>query len=136
MQTLFFFLHMLGIVFWPGSLVTIAFVAASPTPGDDGLPQTLRKVNLQLTAPAMLLAFIGGLGMLIPDFGSLYARAGWMHAKLGLLLILAALSGVLSGRLRRWSQGQDIHPSQFGRIGWLAALTTAAILVFAVFRPI
>ena len=73
MHTLFFFLHMLGIVFWPASLVTLAFLAAAPTPGAgaDGLPQTLRKVNLQVTAPAMLLAFIGGLGMLIPNFGSL-----------------------------------------------------------------
>ena len=59
-----------------------------------------------------------------------------MHAKLTLLLLLAALRGLLSARLRRWSQGQDNNPSHFSRIGWLAASTTLLILIFTIFRPI
>ena len=131
----YLFLHMLGVIFWIGSAVAIAMTAAAPTQPDSGVAQALRRVALRLTSPAMLIAFVGGLGLLIPNFTLLYARAGWMHGKLTLLLVLAGITGVLTGRLRRWTQGEDVNPRTFSRIAGAFGVIAVVIVVLAVFKP-
>lgn len=131
----FRYLHFLGLTFWVGTAVAIAAVAAAPTPLESGIAQTLRKVSLRVTTPAMLLAFVGGFGMLLPRFAEFYAKQGWMHTKLTLLVVLAAVTGVLTGRLRRWASGQEISQATFGRLAWAIALLGALIVTFAIFRP-
>ena len=83
----------------------------------------------------MLVAFAGGFGMLIPNFAELYSKQGWMHAKLTLLLVLAGATGVLSGKLRRWAEGQDVSAKAFGRLAWAVSILAVLIVTFAVFRP-
>lgn len=131
----FRYLHFLGLTFWVGTAVAVAAVAASPTPLESGVAQALRKVTLRVTTPAMLLAFLGGFGMLIPNFTSVYAKQGWMHTKLTLLLVLAAVTGVLTGRLRRWASGQEITQATFGRLAWTIAVLAVLIVTLAIFRP-
>ncbi|MEM7136948.1 MAG: CopD family protein [Myxococcota bacterium] len=136
MDTLVFrYLHFLGVAFWAGSAIAVAIAAATPTPSDSGVAVSLRKVMLRITAPAMLLAFAGGLAMFITNF-ALYKKAGWMHSKVTLAVLLAAATGVLSGRIRRWSDGQDIEPKSFARIGWFIGIVAALIVTFAVFKPL
>ena len=83
----------------------------------------------------MLAAFAGGFGMLIPNFADVYASQGWMHSKLTLLLILAGAPGVLTGKLRRWAEGQEVSQKTFQRLAWVIAAIGVLIVTFAVFRP-
>ena len=83
----------------------------------------------------MLIAFAGGFGMLIPNFAELYAKQGWMHAKLALLLVLAGATGVLTGKLRRWADGQDVSPKAFGKLAWAVSVLAVLIITLAIFRP-
>ena len=83
----------------------------------------------------MLVAFVGGFGMLIPNFAEVYAKQGWMHSKLTLLLILAGATGVLTGKLRRWAEGQEVTQKTFGRLAWVIAALGVLIVTFAIFRP-
>jgi putative membrane protein len=131
----FRYLHFLGMVFWIGSALAVSIAAAAPTQKDSGMAQALRKVTLRVTTPAMLVAFAGGFGILIPLFVDVYARQGWMHAKLTLLLLLAAATGVLTGRLRRWADGQEITQKTFTRLSWVISILSILIVTFAVFRP-
>lgn len=131
----FRYLHFLGITFWVGSAVAVAIAAATPTPWESGIAQALRKVTLRVTTPAMLLAFAGGFGMLIPNFAEVYAKQGWMHGKLTLLLLLAGATGVLSGKLRRWADGQEVSQKTFTRLAWVISILAILILTFAIFRP-
>lgn len=130
----FQYLHFLGVAFWAGSAIAVAFTAATPTPSDAGVALALRKITLRVTAPAMLLAFAGGLAMFVTNF-AFYQRAGWMHTKITLAVVLAGVTGVLSGRIRRWSQGHDIEPRSFARVGWALVVVAVLIVTFAVFRP-
>ncbi len=134
-MTIFRYLHFLGITFWIGSAVAVAIAAAAPTPWESGIAQTLRKVTVRVTTPAMLVAFAGGLGVLIPNFADVYAKQGWMHSKLTLLLILAGVTGVLSGKLRRWADGEEIGPKTFSRLAVAISVLSILIVTFAVFRP-
>ena len=134
-MTVFRYLHFLGITFWIGSAVAVAIAAAAPTPWESGIAQALRKVSLRVTTPAMLVAFAGGFGVLIPNFADVYAKQGWMHGKLTLLLILAGMTGVLTGKLRRWAEGQEVTQKTFTRLAWTIAALAVLIVTLAVFRP-
>ena len=133
---LFTLLHFLGIIFWVGSAVAVAVAASAPTPGESGIAQALRKVTLRITTPAMLIAFAGGFGVLVPSFVDIYARQGWMHIKLTLLVALAGATGVLTGKLRRWADGQEVTQTTFARLGAIIGLLAGLILTMAVFRPL
>jgi putative membrane protein len=131
----FRYLHFLGITFWIGTAVAVAVAASAPTPWESGIAQALRKVTLAVTTPAMLLAFVGGIGMLIPQFSEVYAKEGWMHAKLALLLALAGATGVLTGKLRRWAEGQEVEGKTFGRLAGAIAILGVLVVTLAVIRP-
>ncbi len=131
----FRYLHFLGITFWIGSAVAVAIAAASPTPWESGVAQALRRVSVRVPPPALLVAFAGGFGMLIPNFAEVYAKQGWMHTKLTVLLLLAAATGVLTGKLRRWADGQEVTPKTFGRLAWVLSILSVVIVTLAIFRP-
>lgn len=131
----FRYFHFLGIVFWLGTAVAVAMIASSPNASDHGVARALRGVTVRVTTPAMLLAFAGGFGMLIPSFADVYAKQGWMHAKLVLLLVLAGATGVLTGKVRRWAQGQDVDPRTFRRLAWAVSVLAILVVTLAIFRP-
>ena len=98
--------HFLGLIFWIGGSVAALSVAGYVAREDNqGALVAARKAMLYWATPGMLLAWIGGLTVLLPDFAEIYARAGWMHAKLTLLLVLSAVTGIASGRLRKAAAG-------------------------------
>ena len=115
--------------------MAVAIAASAPTPWESGIAQALRKVTLRVTTPSMLVAFAGGFGMLIPSFAEVYSKQGWMHIKLTLLLILAGATGVLTGKLRRWAEGQEVTSSTFGRLAWAISILGVLIVTLASFRP-
>lgn len=132
-MVVFRYLHFLGTTFWIGTAVAVAIAASTPWEG--GMAGALRKVTLRVTTPSMLVAFAGGFGLLIPDFAEVYAKQGWMHAKLALLLALAGATGVLTGKLRRWAQGQDVEAKAFARLAWIISTLAVLVVTLAVFRP-
>jgi uncharacterized membrane protein len=73
--------------------------------------------------------------MLIPNFAETYASQGWMHTKLLLLLALAGVTGVLTGKLRRWAEGQEVTAKTFGRLAWAISVLAVLIITLAIFRP-
>lgn len=131
----FRYLHFLGITFWIGTAVAVALAASAPAPGESSIAQALRKVTVRVTTPSMLFAFAGGFAMLIPNFAEMYAKQGWMHAKLALLLALAGATGVLTGKLRKWAEGQEVSATTFGRLAWVISILGVLIVTLAVFRP-
>jgi uncharacterized membrane protein len=131
----FRYLHFLGITFWIGSAVAVAIAASAPSPLESGIAQSLRRITIRVTTPAMLFAFAGGFGMLIPNFAELYAKQGWMHTKLLLLLVLAGATGVLTGKLRRWAEGQEVSPTVFGKLAWTLSVIAVLVITLAIFRP-
>jgi putative membrane protein len=119
-------LHLVGAFLWLGTSIGVALVAAAAA-GDQRAPVAAlaRRVALRIATPGLVLAFVGGLTMLALSW-DLYARAGWMHGKLLLVVIAAGLHGAISGKLRKMAGGAEV--------GGLAGLAYAylAILVLVV----
>ena len=119
-------LHLVGAFLWLGTSIGVALLAAAAA-GDQRAPVAAlaRRIALRIATPGLVLAFAGGLTMLALSW-DLYARAGWMHGKLLLVVIAAGLHGAISGKLRKMAGGAEV--------GGLAGLAYAnlAILVLVV----
>ncbi len=126
-------LHLFGAILWVGGAVVVALTAATAAETDnrDAVAGLLRRAVLRVATPGMLLAWGGGLSLLVMGWAG-YQRAGWMHAKLLFVLLAAALTGVLSGRLRRWADGAEVSPA-FLRGAAYGLLTLVALVLFMVF---
>lgn len=96
------FLHLLGVVLWIGATAAALLVVPMvPDAARQATALAARRVVLAVGTPGLLLAWIGGLAQLLPNFTTLYAKAGWMHTKLTVALVASGLTGVAIGRLRR-----------------------------------
>jgi len=114
-------LHLVGAFLWLGTSIGVALVAAAAA-GDQRAPVAAlaRRVALRIATPGLVLAFVGGLTMLALSW-DLYARAGWMHGKLLLVVIAAGLHGAISGKLRKMAGGAEV--------GGLAGLAYAYLVI-------
>ena len=127
--------HLIGVILWIGGGAVAATIAAAAG-GDKAIIGIARKAAMQWSTPGLLLAWAGGLTILIPAFTETYASMGWMHAKLTLLLALSGVHGVLSAKLRKAASGEK--PASAGLLNGfaIAMVAGAAIVVFlAVLKP-
>ncbi|MEC7526315.1 MAG: hypothetical protein VYE22_40920 [Myxococcota bacterium] len=129
--------HFLGLIFWIGGSVVAGTVAAYAARDDNGPGMVAaRKAMVFWATPGMLLAWGGGLSVLLPSFGELYARAGWMHAKITVLLVLTALTGVMSGRVRKAAAGiKPAPPKLLDGVAIGLAVGALIVLVLAKLKP-
>jgi len=115
--------------------MSISFAAVmTPASAQKEVAGSLRSLALRLATPAMVVVFVCGLAMLIPHFSAHYAHAGWMHAKLTLVLIASGLSGAVTGRLRKVAAGK----AEWGPLrvfGIVLGVLTLLIVLLAVLKP-
>lgn len=104
--------HVAAVMVWVGGMLAAAL---------GGAPRWDRLV----TTPAMLLAF--ALGLALAMTGGWFPQA-WLITKLAVVLALAVLHGVLSGRLRR-GQAPPRHAAV------LVVAGAAVIALLAVVKP-
>lgn len=130
-------LHSFGVALWIGGIVAAALAAAyAPSDAHRQAAASSRTAVLYVATPGLLLAWIGGLMRLLPLFGEVYAKAGWMHGKLTIALVVTGLTGMLTGHLRKAAAGSGvIKPGLLRGVGWAIAGLAAAITFLAVFRP-
>jgi putative membrane protein len=113
-------LHLTALMLWIGTMaltpvVTVRLVDERPA------LEKFRALAGPLTASTMLAAL--GFGLLMAAVAGWFALP-WVHAKLALAVVLAALQGVLSGQLRRISTDRAYPPPR-----WLAAISPAIVLL-------
>lgn len=121
-------LHFIGLVLWMGGTIAVALLAARA--GNREASLASRSVLRGLATPAMVLTWLGGLGMLMPQWSAAYSHQGWMHAKLALVLVASGLSGAAAGMLKRAEQGEG-NEVPYGKIRGMA-FGLVAILVIVV----
>jgi putative membrane protein len=132
-------LHLVGAILWVGGAAFVGILglaAASAEVEPQKVARLARVGVLARVSVGMVLTWVGGLLILVPSFTSIYASQGWMHAKLTLVLVISALTGVLSGHLRKASTGAaELSP---GKLRGLASaiLALATFVVFlAIMKP-
>lgn len=124
-------IHIVGVMLWIGGALSVALVAAAAEgEAKRSLATVSRQVALKVATPGMILAWIGGLVMFGLSLDG-YLTQGWMHAKITIGLVVAALTGVLTGRLRKAAAGEDVSPKSLRIFGIVILVLAIGNVVLA-----
>lgn len=134
-------LHLVAVISWMAGIfylyrLLIYLRERGDNPEIHGLLGLMgRRLYRIITRPAMIVSFLAGIGMLTlnPDL----LKAGWVHVKLTLVLVMAGATqyaGALVGRFEQKSR--NVPTSK--RLRLLNELPTILMMIIvwmAVFRP-
>lgn len=131
--------HLLGMVLWIGGITACALIgAAVAREGEAGRAAlaAVRRAALMIASPGMVIAWLAGLAYLVPNFSAIYARQGWMHAKLTIVFVLAGITGVLTGHLRKAAAGKKpASPGLLGGLGLTVVVLAGVVVFLAMLKP-
>jgi protoporphyrinogen IX oxidase len=129
--------HLIGNVVWIGSLLAVALLVAhapwTAEPADVG--RLARRVHLRLAVPGFLTTFAAGAARiwLMP---AAYAHAYWLHAKLGLALLVIIFHHVIGGRARRVAAGHPEAAAGTDLMGIAAFLCAAGAVLLGIAKSL
>lgn len=133
--------HIAAVVTWIGGMLTVAVTLASVRGVSDQqkiITQTeyferVRRWDRYVTSPAMILAWALGLVLAI-ESGAF--QEGWIMAKLPLVLVLSAIHGALTGKLRRLPiKPEKINLNIYNYSGFSVFFITSIVIIIVVVKP-
>lgn len=133
-------LHVLAMVAWMAGLLYLPrlFVyhagAGAGTPQSETFKIMERRLLKAIVTPAMVVVWITGLWL---AFASGYIKgAGWLHAKIGLVLLLSAFHGFLSASTRRFANDRNTRSAGFYRFAnEIPTVLMIGIVILVIVKP-
>ena len=125
-------LHITAVIMWIGAM-TLTPIVAVRLAGERVALLKFRGIVGTLMALSIMAAL--GLGMATAAYAGWFGMP-WVHAKLALAIILAAIHGVISGQLRRLTTDLAYRPPRW--LAWLPPvilLLVVATVFIAVTKP-
>lgn len=127
--------HIAAVVTWISGMLVAAVTivafsgsgAATKVSDRAAILETARRWDRRVTSPTMLLVWT--LGLALASQGGWFAEP-WLMLKLGFVLMLSGLHGVLSGTLRRLARADGSPVPAILRHG--PAVIVASVLVIVV----
>src|SRR5574341_509621 len=91
-------LHLIFMVTWFAGLfylprLFVYHAMCADEIGSERFKTMERKLYFGIMTPGMILTFVFGIWMLADYAWPLYGKSGWLHAKMGLLLLLVVYHG-------------------------------------------
>lgn len=135
-------LHLIAVVAWMAGMLYLPrlFVYHADATKGSELSETLKIMEMRLLRyimnPAMIAVFaLGGL-MLMANFEGLMIGAGWMHAKILLVFLLAGLHGFLSATRKKFERDENVRPAKFYRmINEVPTVLMIAVIILVIVKP-
>ena len=123
---------MAGMLYLPRLFVYHCAAEAGSTQSETFKVMERRLLNAIIT-PAMVVSWVLGLWLALA--GGAYA-AGWLQAKVVLVLVLSALHGFFMRCVRQFALDQNRHSQKFYRIiNEVPAVLMVGIVILAVVKP-
>jgi protoporphyrinogen IX oxidase len=134
-------LHIISIIAWMAGLLYLPRLYvyhcrhAPGTPASDTFKVMERRLLRFITTPAMLASYLFGI-WLIWMLGAGAWSAGWLHAKILLVLLLTALHGMMAKWCRDFQADHNRHSERFYRVmNEVPTLLMVGIVILAVVKP-
>lgn len=131
--------HVIAIISWMAGMLYLPrlFVYhAEAGPGDERsemLKVMERRLLRAIINPAMTASWVLGLWLGWRGYGF---SAGWLHAKLALVLALSALHGMFSRAVRQLAADQHAHSARYWRIvNEIVTLLMVLIVLLVILKP-
>ena len=92
-----------------------------------------RRLLRAIINPAMIATWILGLWLV---WQGDWTRAGWLHAKLALVIVMSGVHGLFARYVRDFANDRNAHSQKFYRvINEVPTLLMIAIVILAVVKP-
>ena len=127
-------LHVAAVLLFAGGLLaqSLALAAALQDSVSPGVLARLRRWDQRVTAPALLAVWALGIAAAL---GGGWFGAGWLSAKLLLVIALTGLHGIQAGALRRLAFEAGRPPRSLGWAPVAVVLSFVAVALLAVAKP-
>lgn len=131
--------HVSFVIFWVAGLLIfprhLAYHATTSSGSAEDRLWIEREALLRrvILTPALIAVWVLGL-MLATSYG--FAGAGWLHAKIALVVGMSAYHGWMVATSRKMARGQRPYPEKtFRKAGEIPAILTVAIVILVVVKP-
>jgi len=130
-------LHLVFVIGWFAGLFYLPRIYVNLADPDDGFHARLRVMARKLLGFMTLLGLLAViLGMVLWGGYGVGANAGWMHAKLVLVLGVIAYHAYCAMLYRRIASGRDRHSARWFRVfNEIPVLLLLAIVALVVGKP-
>lgn len=133
-------LHLFALIAWMAGLFYLPrlFVYHADAQPDSSESDTFaimeRRLLRAIMNPAMIATWVFGLWLALE--GGHFFGAGWLHAKIALVLALSGFHGACASWRRAFAEGRNKRPAGFYRVfNEIPTLLLIGILILVVFKP-
>ena len=132
--------HVIFMVFWLAGLFMLprqCIYMLDHEPGSAGEAKwadRMGKLRKIILTPSLLLVWLYGLAIAIP--GGYFTGAGWLHAKVTLVLILSGYHGWLVAQTKKMARGErPLSEKTLRMIGEVPGLLLIVIVALVYIKP-
>jgi protoporphyrinogen IX oxidase len=132
-------LHVIAVIAWMAGMLYLPRLFVYHAEAGPGTPQsetfkTMEKRLLRVIInPAMIVTWLAGLWLAWKGFSFI---GGWLHAKIGLVVLMSAVHGYLSGAVRKFGQDRNEKSARHWRIvNEVPTLLMIAIIILVIVKP-
>ncbi len=124
---------MAGILYLPRLFVNHVEHAPKGSPFSEGLKRMEGRLLRIIVNPAMIATWVLGLWL---GWEGFRFEAGWLHAKIGLVVLLSAYHGYLAASVRRFAEDRNTKSARFWRMmNEIPALLMIGIVILVIVKP-
>lgn len=132
--------HVIFMVFWMAGLFMLprqCIYMLDHAPGSEGEAKwatRMGKLRKIILTPSLLIVWVLGLSMAYA--GDHFSGAGWLHAKLTLVLAMTGFHGWLVGQTKKMARGErPLTEARLRMIGELPGLLLVLIVALVYLKP-
>ncbi|MER8447981.1 protoporphyrinogen oxidase HemJ [Mesorhizobium sp. M1066] len=132
-------IHILAVISWMAGMLYLPRLLVYHVDAEKGSVQSEtfkvmeRRLLRGIINPAMIVTWVFGLWLAWKGFGF---QGGWLHAKIGAVLLLSAMHGYLSGAVRKFAEDRNEKPARHWRmVNEIPTLLMIAIVILVVVKP-
>jgi protoporphyrinogen IX oxidase len=131
--------HVISMVAWMAGMLYLPrlFVyhaeAGPGTPQSETFKMMERRLLRAILNPAMIAVWLTGLWL---AYESGFWRAGWLHAKILLVVLMSACHGWLAGSTRRFARDANPYPPRLFRVvNEIPTVLLIGIVILVIVKP-
>jgi protoporphyrinogen IX oxidase len=132
-------LHVIAVIAWMAGMLYLPrlFVYHCEAPKGSIQSETFKIMERRLLKaiinPAMIVTWV--LGLILVWQGGWW-KAGWLHGKIVLVLVLSGLHGVYARRLKEFAADRNTRPARYYRIlNEVPTLLMVVIVILVIVKP-
>jgi protoporphyrinogen IX oxidase len=131
--------HVIAVIAWMAGMLYLPRLFVYHADVTPGSPQSEtfkvmeRRLLKAIINPAMIATWLLGL-WLVWEGG--FARSGWLHAKIALVLVLSALHGLFGRWVKDFAADRNTRSAKFYRIiNEIPTLIMIAVVILVIVKP-